>query len=156
STPLLDGYAAAASAMPSALVEELVKVRKLVHKRSIKLRLAVDPAVAGLPWEALLGVALGVQRDPELIGRLRGERRGDATAAQCSRHVEGVTAVAKPTWLPLIEYVWKIPGGPRTRTTLPLRVEAGGIVHVIGTAVRTAEGILLSVGDGSEKGSAEA
>jgi hypothetical protein len=157
-------YSALAPMLPEGVGGELKRLTTLTRDRRIQLRLLTDTTVAGLPWEAILGLyafgsprltAWDAVRVPRVVvDPVGGTVRTGASAAPSTRpgsrpgsaRVPSTAVLASRAWQPLAEGRWYALGWPVTAVSEISEADSAAVVHIVAVAVPSSDGPLLRIG----------
>lgn len=150
-------YLTSANRMAKELVVRLAALQGELGRRTLPVRLLIDGDLDGLPWEALLTMALPdpiqPQDRPLHFWRSVTSYSSVSPIWQPGDKRVGVIVLANRDWQLLAERGWSQVEGSQIFTLRPEKIGAlVSAVHVIGTPVRTHSGLMVQITKGADGG----
>jgi hypothetical protein len=148
-------YRLAATDIPPEIARPLSRLRRRLGSRTLLAPLHVDPALASLPWEALLTIATAETESQQSTEWFRFWRTGTIQLAEVARvdpalEKPRVISLGNPVWSLMVEQGWlPLSASPALGSHISdvAQSAAGSIavLHLIGNPIRTAAGLRLQI-----------
>lgn len=153
--PELEDYQTMARRLQApALIKELSDWQTWLGAQALSIPLVIDPALAYLPWEAMLTLALPAAKDSAWRETLQFWRSGGAPVLRVpveSRWQQGaVLAVCAPNWRLMVEKGWSALRPlviPTANVETALASTTIKLLHLVGTTIGTGADLRFLVPD---------